>query len=72
MERNRKTEPGDDGLTAGIEVDSRDTPVPEAADPNPNHKPAKLMPRPDKGRTFPEALQDSMRDHRNVYAALAK
>lgn len=35
-------------------------------------KPARLAARPDKGLPFAEALDETMRDHRAVFAALAK
>ena len=36
------------------------------------HTRGRLMARPEKGLAFDEALDESMRDHRAVYAALAK
>ena len=71
----RKDDPDDEGFTVGsmagvpaslIEaaktrgVVSSDAPLPL------------LMPCPDKGVPFAEALDETMRDHRAVFAALAK
>ncbi len=71
MERDRKVEQ-DESRTTGVEVGGRGTPSSEAAREHPGRRAAKLMPRPDQGRSLPEALEESMRDHHDVYAALAK
>ena len=72
MERDRTFEQ-DNGLTADLAVPGQGTRLPEVvAQQDPSGRTAKLMPRSDKGLSFHDALGDSMRDHRNVYAALAK
>ena len=73
MGRGRKPGGDDDRGESVVTSVANVTRLPEAiAEQDPSLRPAKLMAQPDKGRSFPEALEESMRDHRNVYAALAK
>ena len=73
MERDRQHDRDDDrdlGLVKSLADVTREPE--EIADHEPSRRAAKLMARSDKGRSFAEALEQSMCDHRNVYAALAK
>ena len=65
MERDRKDDRDDDSATEGSVADSAGQRAAEVAVD-------RLLPRPDKGLEFTEALDKSIRDHRNVFAALAK
>ena len=73
MERDRKHDGDHDREVGFVTNPANVTRLPEAiTEQDPSRKPAKLMARPDKGRSFPEALDESMRHHRSVYAALAQ
>lgn len=70
MERERRDGPEDDDARIGFM-----TSVPSSVgrgDPPAAETVPHLAPRPDKGLPFAEALDDAMREHRAVFAALAK
>lgn len=74
MERDRRDDPDSDSVDAEptTTVSVRRSPARRTVVLTDTPKPPRLAPRPEKGLPFEEALDDTMRDHHAVFAALAK
>ena len=76
MERDRRDDPRDEGFSTGSVTGATTSIAASAADQSPvsvdGSPTARLAPRPESGLLFTEALDDAMREHRAVFAALAK